>query len=190
MSKPTILLIPGAFALPKLYDEVVGGVAARGYEIRALHLPSVGLDHGVGREGAPPTMHDDAAFIAAEVRRAADEGADVVLVAHSYGGVPASQCAEGLAKEDRRGRGERGGLVRLAYVTCLVPPVGMAGLDVLKEGASDERVEMKQDVSRQPPLLPPTPPPGLPLKRQKPPLQPYSPYPSLPLSPPSDRTRR
>ena len=73
MSNPSILLIPNSFALPEFYNPVVDAVAAKGYEIRALHLPSVGLKTGQGREGAPPTMYDDAAFIAKEAERFADE---------------------------------------------------------------------------------------------------------------------
>ena len=114
--KPTILIIPGAFATPDLYDEVVNPLAAQGYSIRALHLPSVGY-----AQERPGTMMDDAAFIASEVSKLADEGKDVVLIAHSYGGVPATQSTKGVGKVERQSQEKKGGIVRLAYMTAMVP---------------------------------------------------------------------
>ena len=62
-------------------------VTAKGYEMRPLHISSVGLNPGPG-EGQPPTMYGDAAFIAKETEKLADEGRDVIPISHSYGGVP------------------------------------------------------------------------------------------------------
>ncbi|MCJ1435194.1 hypothetical protein MMC27_004566 [Xylographa pallens] len=130
MSKPSILLIPGSFALPEFYDPIVDAVAAQGYEIRGLHLPTVGLKTGP-REGAPPSMYDDAAFIAGEVEKLADEGKDVILIAHSYGGIPATESTKGLRKEERREKGKKGGVVALAYMTAVVPALGVSAMGVL-----------------------------------------------------------
>lgn len=145
MDKPSILLIPGSFALPALYDGLVGTVAANGYEIKALHPPSVGLDSGCGREGPLPSLYDDAAFIASEIEKLADDGKDIVAIAHSYGGSPLSECAKGLGKEEREKRGKKGGLVRLAYVSCLVPAVGLSPISLL--GGVEQRDELLLDVS-------------------------------------------
>ena len=145
MSKPSILLIPGSFALPEFYDPVLNAVAAKGYEIRALHLPSVGLKTGP-REGSPPTMYDDAAFIAKEAETLADEGKDVVLVAHSYGGVPVTESTKGLGKEERQKQGKKGGIVSLAYMTCLVPAVGMTAMGVLADVPEAQRNNLPIDV--------------------------------------------
>lgn len=149
MSKPSILLIPGSFGLPEFYDPVVNAVAAKGYEIRALHYPSVGLKTGP-REGAPPTMHEDAAFIAKETEKLADEGKDVILIAHSYGGVPATESAKGLGKEERQKQGKKGGIVNLAYMTALVPAVGASAASLLAAVPEDQRLELKIDVRSSP----------------------------------------
>jgi pimeloyl-ACP methyl ester carboxylesterase len=160
MSKPSILLITGSFGLPEFYDDVVNPVAAKGYEIRALHSPSVGLKTGP-RPGAPPSMYDDAAFIAKETEKLADEGKDVLLIAHSYGGVPTTQSTKGLSKEERSRLGKKGGVVKLAYVTCLVPPVGTNAAGLLTDIPAENRVDLKIDVrsfvlpgSRRDPLTP------------------------------------
>ncbi|KUI73748.1 Putative methylesterase 6 [Cytospora mali] len=142
MSTPSILLVPGSFSLPEFYDEVVRAVKAGGIDVEALHLPSVGVASGLGREGTPPSMYDDAAFIAERTTKLADEGREVIIVAHSYGGVPASESAKGMSKSDRQQQGKQGGLVRIAYITALVPAVGSAALDVLASIPQDRRPEL------------------------------------------------
>lgn len=146
MSKCSILLIPGAFGLPEFYDDVVNGVSSNGYEIKALHLPSVGLSTGP-RDGPPPTMYNDAAFIAREVSVLADQGRDVILVAHSYGGVPATESVKGLSKEKRQEEGKKGGIVRLSYLTALVPALGTPAMGVLAGVPTENRDEFQVDVS-------------------------------------------
>ncbi|PWY73811.1 alpha/beta-hydrolase [Aspergillus sclerotioniger CBS 115572] len=137
--KPTILVIPGAFAPPEQYDAVVNAVAAQGYSIRALHLPSVGYKSGVT---VPPCMEDDAAFIASEVTNLADQGRDVVLIAHSYGGIPATQSTKGLGKAKRQEQGMKGGIVQLAYMNCLVLPLGASDASVLLDSDAPPKGQM------------------------------------------------
>lgn len=92
-------------------------------------------------------MYDDAAMLASHIKAAAEEdgGRDVVVIGHSYGGTPASQCVEGLGKEEREGRGERGGVVAVGYLTSLVPEVGGSAGGVLGE-VKDEENQMRFEV--------------------------------------------
>ena len=126
MDKPTILIVPGGFTLPELYNEVTSHISSKGYPVHALHLPSVGYktDH-------PGTMQDDAAFISSEISKHANQGKDVVLVAHSYGGVPATESTKGLSKLQRQQHGNAGGLVRLAYISSIILPVGESDASVI-----------------------------------------------------------
>jgi len=144
MSKPTILLVPGACALPEFYDNVVEGVTAKGYEMRALQTRCVAPKTGIP-EGPAPTMYDDAALIAKTVEDLADQGKDVILIAHSYGGVPATESTKGLAKTEREKEGKKGGITRLAYKTALVPPVGKASADLLGTVPDDQKLNMSID---------------------------------------------
>jgi len=144
MSKPSILLVTGSFALPEFYDPFIDAVAAKGYEIRGLHSPSVGLKVGP-IESAPPSMYDDAAMIAKETEKLADEGKDVIILAHSYGGVPATESTKGLGKEERQKQCKKGGIVKLAYMTALVPAVGAAAAGELADVPEDQRSELTID---------------------------------------------
>jgi hypothetical protein len=152
MSKPSILLIPGSFALPEFYDTVVNAVSAKGYSIHALHLPTVGPKPGPV-DADPPSMYDDAALIAKEIEILVNKGKDVVLIGHSYGGVPMSESTKGLGKE-REKEGKKGGVVRLGYLTALVPAVGTAAGAVLAGVPEEYKLNLQMDVCL-PPFIPP-----------------------------------
>ncbi|PYH92589.1 alpha/beta-hydrolase [Aspergillus ellipticus CBS 707.79] len=128
-SKPSIILVPGAFAPPELYEGITTRVASQGYEIHAVRLPSVAPSSGPLPQ--PGTMYDDAAAIAREIAKLVDQGKEVIVVAHSYGGVPASQSIQGLVKKERSDK--PGGVVRLAYLTAIVPPEGGSAVDALAD---------------------------------------------------------
>ncbi|KAK3709515.1 hypothetical protein LTR37_010888 [Vermiconidia calcicola] len=146
--KPTILIIPGAFGLPEWYDSIVKPVAAHGYSVQAIKLPSVAYTKElVPGEGPAPTMYDDAAFIAAEVSKLAGEGQDIMLLAHSYGGVPTTQSTKGLSKDERQQEGKQGGIVRLTYLTSLVPALGQSASSVLAGAPPEQTLDFNIDES-------------------------------------------
>ncbi|KAI1401953.1 Alpha/beta hydrolase fold-1 [Hypoxylon fuscum] len=122
MGQLSMLIIPGASAVPEFYSPIISAVTAHGFDIKVLHIPSVGTPGP--REGAPPTMYDDAAFISTHVKSLADAGKDIILITHSYGGVPGTQSVQGLSKKEREAHGLEGGIVGIAYITSLVPNLG------------------------------------------------------------------
>ena len=56
------------------------------------------------------------------------EGKDVILISHSYSGVPMTESSKGLGKKEREAKGLKGGIVRLGYMTALVRGLGMSAL--------------------------------------------------------------
>ncbi|KAF2734592.1 alpha/beta-hydrolase [Polyplosphaeria fusca] len=138
-TKPTILIVPGSFCEPTFYTPLISALNNKGIPTKGLWLKSATKKPGL------PTMADDAASIAADIEKEVDQGKDVVLVAHSYGGVPASQAVEGLVKSKREKEGKKGGVVRLAYVTALVPSEGGAAAGVLSDGSSPANSYMTID---------------------------------------------
>ncbi|UPK89679.1 hypothetical protein LCI18_000614 [Fusarium solani-melongenae] len=128
MTRPSLLIVPGASGLPEFYDPFIEAVTEKGYDIKALHIPSVGL------------ATDDAEFIAKHVRELADLGHDVILITHSYGGTPATESVKGLTKKERQKQSLRGGIIGIAYMTSLVPNIrGSAG--AIKAAFLDEEKE-------------------------------------------------
>lgn len=147
--KPFTLIVPGGLAPASVYDPVVDEVTKRGHDIRAVQLPSVRLRSETGPVREPPTMYEDAALIAKEAEALADAGRDVIIISHSYGGVPATESVRGLSKAARRKDGKPGGVVRLAYMTSLVPALGVPANEVVtsRPRAEGLSVEMDMDVS-------------------------------------------
>lgn len=118
--EPTIILIPGSFCHSSLYTPTLQPLITSGHKIHILDPPCFHTK----KPGPAPTMHDDASFIAAFVTQLADTGERIVLAAHSYGGMPSSQSLKGLSLSERAREGKQGGVVRLAFVTAVVPKQG------------------------------------------------------------------
>ena len=87
-------------------------------------------------------MYDDAAHIKEVVTRLVEEGKEVVLAGHSYGGTPLSESIKGLSKAERARLGKTGGVVRVGFVAALVPEVGSGAgslmADVPKDPAAQD----------------------------------------------------
>jgi pimeloyl-ACP methyl ester carboxylesterase len=76
-------------------------------------------------------MADDAAHFHNIAEKLADQGKDIVLVMHSYGGVVGTECSQGLSRTERKEAGKLGGIIRLVYLTSVVPEVGVSLRELL-----------------------------------------------------------
>ncbi|KAK6376368.1 hypothetical protein LTS17_006963 [Exophiala oligosperma] len=119
-SKPSILLVPGSFSFAGMYYPIQDAIKAQGYECFVNNLPSASRNP----PEEPATLEDDAVFIRGVIEKIADQGKDIVVIAHSYGGVVATEAAKGVVKADRQANGKRGGIVKIAYLSAIVLPVG------------------------------------------------------------------
>lgn len=117
--KPTILLIPGLWHTPECFDALRTELGEHDYETVSRQLPSI--------DCADPSNHSaqsDADFIRSQLLSPLlDSGKRVVVVMHSYGGIPGSAAAYGLSEEERKKEGLKGGVVGLIFVASYVIPV-------------------------------------------------------------------
>lgn len=102
-TKPTIVLVHGAFAGSSSWNGVVAELSRRGYPVIAAANPL----RGVASDGA------DIAALARSVQ------GPVVLVGHSYGGAVISAAANGLAN-----------VKALVFVAAFAPDQGESALDL------------------------------------------------------------
>ncbi|CAJ2512250.1 Uu.00g052650.m01.CDS01 [Anthostomella pinea] len=122
-SKPVFVFCPGAWLLPDYFQPTINILKTSGYTSEAVALPSVDSDQRPA--DAPPISHGlqtDASAVRAAVVRQLDAGHDVVLVAHSYGGLVISEAARGLDRVSR-GHGVTS-IIHMVYVAALVFDVG------------------------------------------------------------------
>lgn len=126
--KPVIVVVPGAFSRPSDFDLVSDPLRDVGYEVHVVHHPS-SPDVLVQ---PTPSMYDDAENIHRLVENLADEGKDIVIVMHSYGGLPGTQACESLSRNERHRASKPGGIVRLLYVGAAIAPVGSSMAAILR----------------------------------------------------------
>ncbi|KAF6810323.1 hypothetical protein CSOJ01_06394 [Colletotrichum sojae] len=135
-SKPVIVMNPGAWHPPTTFSIFETELQKRGYETAVTTNVSVGAE--------PPTkgLDDDVASSRAVISDLVDKGKQVVVVAHSYGGVVASGAVEGLSHSERIKEGKTGGVVALLYIAAFIAPKGQKLSDATKgEHPSWTRVE-------------------------------------------------
>lgn len=120
MSKPTVILVPGAWHTPRHYEKLLELLRTAGFTTVSKQLPSVGSD-----QPTEQTVASDAAFIRESLLLPElDRGQDVILIMHSYGGSPGSAAAKGLSKAERLASGQKGGIVGLVFICAFLANEG------------------------------------------------------------------
>jgi pimeloyl-ACP methyl ester carboxylesterase len=120
MSKPTIVLVPGAWHQPAHYSALIGMLESASYEVVTKRLPSV--------DSSTPTQQsvpNDATFIEKHLLcPLVDQGKDVLLLMHSYGGCPGADAAKGYSKKERTVAGKKGGIIGLVFMAAFLANEG------------------------------------------------------------------
>lgn len=119
MSKPTIVCVPGAWHTPEIYTKVFEHLNAEGYPTVGQALPSVNPSERL--HGFEP---DVLAIRTTLKKLIEDEEKEVVLVTHSYSGMPGSEAPVGLGRKEREAKGLKGGVIRMVFIMAFVPSEG------------------------------------------------------------------
>lgn len=121
--KPYIALVPGAWHSPVHYQELLNLFEKAGYPTKSIQLPSVG-----SADPNKESVAGDAAAIRENLLLPLiDNGKDVVLVMHSYGGCPGAAAAKGLSKVERKNNG----VIGLVFVAAFLAREGDSLLSAL-----------------------------------------------------------
>ena len=119
MSKPTFVLVPGAWHKPDIYSKVAGFLMKHGYPSLRPPLPSAGA--------MPPNMSFDEDVNGIReclTKLVIEEEREVILVVHSYTGMPGAEAPKGSGKKERQEKGLKGGVVRLVFIMAYAMPEG------------------------------------------------------------------
>lgn len=111
---PTIIVVPGATQPPIFYQPFIEALQKEGFSAKVVSLPSTGADHMM------ETFDEDVTAVQRTVVGVLEEGLEVVVVMHSYGGIPGSAAMRDLGKAQRTKAGKAGGVVRLVYAASFL----------------------------------------------------------------------
>ncbi|CEI61597.1 hypothetical protein FVEN_g9320 [Fusarium venenatum] len=125
MSNPTLVIVPGSFAPTKMYDGFVENLKSHDIKTVVISTPSVGRKEG----RSPATMSDDAQEISNVVSKLLDEGEQVVLMTHSYGGIPGTESLKTISRRAREAEGKKGGVEKIVYLTSVVLQPGTSNFE-------------------------------------------------------------
>lgn len=113
--KPHILIIPGAWYPASNLDTFIESLEAAGYSAVAFSLPSFNT--------AGVSVQDDEDRVKVLLASLVDNGKDVIILAHSYGGLVAAGviASPGLDKRTREAQASKGGVVGIVYLAAIIP---------------------------------------------------------------------
>ncbi|THX64249.1 hypothetical protein D6D08_08029 [Aureobasidium pullulans] len=129
MSKPSIVLVPGAWHVPAHFNQVIDKLEDQGYVCLCVNLPTNTRDPLV--DGRLLGIEDDVAAIRAAVTNQLDAGNDVVVVTHSYGTVPGTAALTGLNLKARKTAGNTNGVVGVVIISGFILPPGSTILTIM-----------------------------------------------------------
>ena len=129
-AKPTVLVVPGGWHGPIHFDPLKGVLSSHGFPFVVFLLPTGGA--------SPPDkdLYDDIAYISSQLEELVEKGGrDVIVIVHSYGGIPGSSAARPFVRKERAQQGKKGGVIGVLYISAWAMPTGKTVMDAI-EGMS------------------------------------------------------
>ena len=124
---PSFVLVPGGWHPTSVYFTFLTHIHKAGFPAVVVNLPSL--------EASDPSAADctrDTAAIRKQIVPLLEiDGQDVVILCHSYGGIPGGGAVRGLSKTSRYKEGKKGGVIGLMYMSAFVVPEGQSLLEYM-----------------------------------------------------------
>ncbi|KAK7977296.1 Alpha/Beta hydrolase protein [Apiospora saccharicola] len=128
MASPILVLCPGAFGTPDGFNKMLPFLAQSGIETKPGAYPSCNPQDPTRATCAADIAHLRDNVLLPILDR---EQRDIVLLAHSYGGIVGGAACKGLDKQTRSRQGHKTGIVGLIYVAGSIALEGESLLDVV-----------------------------------------------------------
>ncbi|PVH96132.1 alpha/beta-hydrolase [Periconia macrospinosa] len=108
---PTVLFFAGAFADPSCFDTFSKLLQTAGYPTAYAYVPSLNPSDPTAVSSSQDAQVTSENYLLPLL----NQGKDVVIFAHSYGGIVGGAAAAGLSKASRAAAGMPGGVIGLIY---------------------------------------------------------------------------
>ncbi|KAL2822577.1 Alpha/beta hydrolase fold-1 [Aspergillus granulosus] len=116
--KPTLIFAPGAWYPTAAFTPLTTILESQGYTCHTVAFPSI-------QQAATVTdLSADIAAVRALVEPEVRKEKDVVIVVHSWAGLPVNSALAGLEKIPNEGG--KGGVVKLIFISAFVPEIGQS----------------------------------------------------------------
>lgn len=125
--KPVFLLAHGAWHPSWLYDPLKDAFAKLGYTLAVPALPTTGLD------AKDITWEADVETILQTAEPLFAQGKRIVLIGHSYGGIPACIATRENGVAERQARGLEGGFIHIGFLCAFaMPSKGVSQVELMQ----------------------------------------------------------
>jgi pimeloyl-ACP methyl ester carboxylesterase len=140
-TRPFFVILPGGSQNPTHYGYLAHLLQLAGYPTYSALLPSVGASAKVSTQDDMVYIRDRMILPILE-----HEEHDVILVMHSYSGVPGSAAALGLGKKERVAQGKMTGVIGQIFLAALLQKGG-DGIDIFTASGGSFPPYIRPDVS-------------------------------------------
>ncbi|KAI1447319.1 Alpha/beta hydrolase fold-1 [Annulohypoxylon stygium] len=130
LEKPAVVVVPGAWTQPVAYQKLVSILEAQSFEV---HVPALPTNNGRRPPDSSPEADTTAVRQVLE-RLVCEEGKCVIVLMHSYGGVPGSNAITGLSRKARQSSALPGGVIHLIYIASFMLAAGQTAREVVRKG--------------------------------------------------------
>ena len=121
-SKPAIVWLHGAWHNPAHYSSFLNKFKEQGYKVKAPATASA------AETPASNVFEKDVAIAKEAIKSFTDQGKNVVVAMHSYGGVYGSEAVAELFEESK-GKDGKGRVIHLFYVAAIILEKGTSVID-------------------------------------------------------------
>lgn len=139
-TRPFFVILPGGSQNPTHYGYLAHLLQCAGYPTYSALLPSVGNSDKVAIQDDMTYIRDRMILPILEL-----EERDVILVMHSYSGVPGSAAALGLGKKERIAQGNKAGVIGQIFYAAMLQKGGN-GVDLFTAGGGSFPPFLRPDV--------------------------------------------
>ncbi|RAL12359.1 alpha/beta hydrolase [Aspergillus homomorphus CBS 101889] len=115
-SNPTLIFCPGAWYPPTAFESLATHFP--GHTTHTVAFPSIQQATSV------QDLQPDIDALRTLVEQEVSAGKDVVVISHSWSGLPVNSALDGLSKTERQATGETRGVTKLIFISAFIPDVG------------------------------------------------------------------
>ncbi|KAL5339334.1 alpha/beta-hydrolase [Aspergillus crustosus] len=116
-AKPTLVFAPGSWYPTSTFNSLTTLLESQGYRTHTVAFPSITQATTV------KDLSNDIAAVRSLIEPEIKQGKDVVVIAHSWAGLPVNSALEGLIKTSET---HGAGVIKLLFISAFLPEIGQS----------------------------------------------------------------